>query len=145
MEYKCQAIEDHRQTDLLIVHPMRQVCLGVLVGESGHPVPCSSACVLPVLGSQFERQVHTLCSKCNLWGAEAILLPSFFASWFLSRIQSGAELDASEMRTFTTSIFSGVQGHSVTVLPVMKRVWHAPPVYQACGPLSGAAKHPAGV
>jgi hypothetical protein len=30
-------------------------------------------------------------------GVDAIILPSFFASWFLSCFEAGAELDASEV------------------------------------------------
>jgi hypothetical protein len=49
-----------------------------------------------VLGSQFERLCHAF-AEIAIEGVDAIILPSFFASWFLSRIQSGAELDASEV------------------------------------------------
>jgi hypothetical protein len=49
--------------------------------------------------AQPERQCHTL-AEIAFWGVDAIRLPGSFASWFLSRIQSGAELDASEVWAF---------------------------------------------
>jgi hypothetical protein len=67
-----------------------------MVGEGEHPAPCLPAGVFPVLGSPFERQCHTF-AEIAFKGVDAIILPSFLASWFLSRIQSGAELDASEV------------------------------------------------
>jgi hypothetical protein len=72
---------------------------GMLTGEGEHhPVPTLPTCVFLVSGSEFERQVRALCSNCKIWGAEAIrLLQGSFASWILSRSQSGAELDASEV------------------------------------------------
>jgi hypothetical protein len=70
--------------------------VGVFAGEGEHPMHPPSGILVPQF-SLFERRKVSPCSQCKLWG----FLPSFnvlrSCRRFLSRSQSGAELDASEV------------------------------------------------